>query len=443
MKWLKAKVWLALVMVAAAGPAVAGVEMVSPREGAELSGQVEVTARVVAPKGERLERVVVQGQTGEQVRLAPTRPDTYSATLDTSKLPNGRQPLLVIASVKGADVSSARPAENAWESQKRTFMAEVTVVVRNPYGFFWGDLHAHTSYSDGSLLPADAYEYARDRARIDFFAVTDHSQQLTFDEYADVIAQADRFDQPGRFVALYGVESTEETGHLCFYLSPTPRLPSGRDEIYQVLGRMHLLGHFNHPSMTANPKQDWKDDFEGFHYAPTADQSMALVEVRNLAEEAAYIAMLNAGWHVGAAGCEDHHEAKWGSGPTWTVVLARELTREAILDALWSRRAYSAADRNLRLTFTLDGEDMGAQVARRAGRVDCVVIAEDPDAGDAIDSIDLFLDGRLVETVRPKLRKYAWAVPVSLTAGRHYCFVRVTQAGGRMSWSSPVWVSAH
>ena len=229
---------------------------------------------------------------------------------------------------------------------------------------------------------------------------------------------------------------------MCFYLAPTSRISGLRDEIYQTLSRMQLLAQFNHPSVKSPPDQGWKDDFEGFHYSPAADRFAALAEVRTLPEEEAYIALLNAGWHVGASANDDTHSANWGN-ENWTVALARELTRAGIMEAISSRRTYSAADRNLQLTFTFDGEDMGAQVARRAGSYDAMAEVSDPDAGDVIDSLDLFVDGKISATVKPKLPGYAWAVPVRLGPGRHYVFVRVTQGGGRKSWSSPIWVSAY
>jgi hypothetical protein len=170
---------------------------------------------------------------------------------------------------------------------------------------------------------------------------------------------------------------------------------------------------------------------------------MAMVEVRSAVEEAAYIRLLDAGWHVGAAGCQDAHDRVWGLGKTWTVALAPALTRDAILDALWSRRTYSTADRNLELTFSVDGEDMGAQIVRRAGRYICLVIALDPDPEDLIDRVDFFLDGQVITTVRPKLPKCVWSEPVDLAAGRHYIFVRITQVGEKITWSSPVWVEAY
>lgn len=36
---------------------------------------------------------------------------------------------------------------------------------------YFGNLHSHTSYSDGSGTPAQTYKYARDTADIDFLAL--------------------------------------------------------------------------------------------------------------------------------------------------------------------------------------------------------------------------------------------------------------------------------
>ena len=47
------------------------------------------------------------------------------------------------------------------------------------YNLYVGNLHSHTSYSDGSGTPAQAFEYARDVASIDFLAITDHHHVLT------------------------------------------------------------------------------------------------------------------------------------------------------------------------------------------------------------------------------------------------------------------------
>lgn len=42
----------------------------------------------------------------------------------------------------------------------------------NKYTVFFGDLHNHTELSDGTGTPEKAYDYVRNKARFDFFAVT-------------------------------------------------------------------------------------------------------------------------------------------------------------------------------------------------------------------------------------------------------------------------------
>ncbi len=291
-------VLLAAVLVGVSGAfaSAASVEILSPSAGAQLSGSAKVRARVIVQPGEKLDKVILQTSRGDMLRMAPMFADVFEATLDTTRLRNGRQALVVVASAKGGDEATLHPDEAAWGSMIRNWSAEIPVLISNPYHCYWGDLHAHTNYSDGAGLPADAYQFARDKARLDFFAVTDHSPLLTLDEHSDTVAQAERFNQPGRFVTLWGVEATESWGHINFYMTPSPRLPGNLDLLYRAGGEMMLLGHFNHPSVDPVAGRTWRDDFQGFHHSPAADSAMALVEVRDEREERAYIALLDAGW---------------------------------------------------------------------------------------------------------------------------------------------------
>jgi hypothetical protein len=74
---------------------------------------------------------------------------------------------------------------------------------------YTGEIHAHTSDSDGKETVKEAYSYARDVAKLDFFAVTDHSGSFKNSVYQEShIPNADAYNDPGKFVALYGYEQT-------------------------------------------------------------------------------------------------------------------------------------------------------------------------------------------------------------------------------------------
>ena len=42
------------------------------------------------------------------------------------------------------------------------------------YHLYWGDVHGHTSLSDGQGTPDEYFTYARDTANLDFTILTDH-----------------------------------------------------------------------------------------------------------------------------------------------------------------------------------------------------------------------------------------------------------------------------
>ena len=74
--------------------------------------------------------------------------------------------------------------------------------------FYRGEVHSHTADSDGTSIPEEAIAYARDVGKVDFFSLTEHSHYLLLELYAQQIKTVDKFDEPGRFAALYGWEMT-------------------------------------------------------------------------------------------------------------------------------------------------------------------------------------------------------------------------------------------
>lgn len=78
----------------------------------------------------------------------------------------------------------------------------------------WGDLHGHTRASDGTGTAQDYFAYARDVARLDVVALTDHDHwgARALDEHPDtasaIFETSEAYHAPGRFVTIPGYEWT-------------------------------------------------------------------------------------------------------------------------------------------------------------------------------------------------------------------------------------------
>ncbi|MDW7987594.1 MAG: hypothetical protein RMJ65_02615, partial [candidate division WOR-3 bacterium] len=80
------------------------------------------------------------------------------------------------------------------------------------FNIYWANLHSHT-------LLSEAYLYARDTARIDILAITDHTHYLSQANYQYIKTIAQQFTEPGRFLALCGQEfgSLGAFGHFSIF----------------------------------------------------------------------------------------------------------------------------------------------------------------------------------------------------------------------------------
>ena len=102
---------------------------------------------------------------------------------------------------------------------------------------YWGDIHAHSYYSDGSGHPSEVYKFARDVALLDFAALTDHAEMFPqmstvelFNKFQDYIRITNSFYEEGKFATLValewtplltGVRSYLATQHTNFYFRGT------------------------------------------------------------------------------------------------------------------------------------------------------------------------------------------------------------------------------
>ncbi|MEA4884918.1 MAG: CehA/McbA family metallohydrolase [Clostridia bacterium] len=323
--------------------------------------------------------------------------------------------------------------------------------------FYFGNLHSHTSYSDGVLTPSDAFAHARDVAKMDFLAVTEHGYYLQESTNIHLwyrsLEEAEAFYQPGVFLPLVGFEWTYGPGHMCGHDTP---LAASRDiqrdlpAFAAFLRDYRGIGVFNHPNYDIQP--NWDD----FLYLGEADKWVSLIEVgsgpyrHNVKNERAYIRSLDRGWRVGAVSNQDNHRADWGTAaPTRTGILAPELTREAVYAAMREMRTYATEDRNTRVLFScgdvmMGGESVISADDVAAGRpVGFSIVVEDPDPGDSFELVQVITDGGKVawELAPGAGGRFEARFELVPEQAYNWYYVRVVQADSDLIVTSPIWVA--
>lgn len=393
---------------------VAKIVVVRPQPDQRLTGTADMRIKFELPKGASTPTIVYAGVGGAPWTQLKASDEHWAAQIDTTLVPNGSHKLIVLTDNKRANTS-------------------INVTVENPLKIYFADLHAHTSYSDGTLIPAVAHDYARTTAKLDVFCLTDHLEAVDDNEWLDMRETAWDANQDGKFVAFPGLEWTKKWGHLCIYDPKTRIWPADPAQFYKAAVDAGVVLKFNHPG-------DGTKSHDGLKYSAVGDKAVKLMEVRQAKEEQAFVRALNNGWHLAPDGSDDTHSPNWGNVRSWTGILAPGLSKRNILDALARRHCYSTLDRNCLLTFQVNGAPMGDIIQEPVKEAKVAVTVDDTN-NDATAKIELYQDGVVVQTDEPNATKRNWETTCTPKPGKHYYFAKVTQADGNLLWSAPVWVT--
>lgn len=97
-------------------------------------------------------------------------------------------------------------------SDFRAFSIPIKQVLKRPEGWYCGDTHTHTVYSDGNDTPAQMAEAARGEG-LDWFVLTDHGVGPAITHVLMAHQEALPFSEPKKFVVIPGEEFTTLNYH--------------------------------------------------------------------------------------------------------------------------------------------------------------------------------------------------------------------------------------
>ncbi len=258
-----------------------------------------------------------------------------------------------------------------------------------------------------------------------------------------------------KLATLYAYEWTGKAypgpGHKCVYY-PRPGMPIiSRDDVPEgkaLVAAVHELGGFASPHHIG-----WTGADEAGH----DDAGQPLWEIcschgcyehaehplgqRGELKDQMADLMLKKGHRFGFTASSDSHGLLYHHGEArkrdpyrtgLTAVQARDVTREAIMEALVQRRCYATSGAKILLDVRADGQPMGSELTtQRAASFEVRAVGT-----RNITALELVGAEGVLFRVTPGARE------ASLTARVESPFVyaRVTQDDGEMAWSSPVFL---
>lgn len=368
------------------------------------------------------------------------------------------------------------------------FFSFVFGFTQTPYVYLFGNLHAHSSYSDGNKSdttkhPIDDYIFAREANCMDFLGISEHNHAtagLQIAKYHLGLAQADNINgvvsSSGKsIVTLWGMEwgVISNGGHVIVYGFDNQLIgwePGNYDIFcaeYDYVSLWNLINaHSGAFATLAHPQQNDYTNLANGAYNHLADSAIYGVAVESgpafststsyndfpssLSYLPVYQQLLAKGYHLGAQMDQDTHYMTFGESNTnRMVVLATDKTRAALVEAIRSMRFYASEDCNVRVDYKCGASVMGSSVTAN-GVASLSLNVTDPDAGETVASIALW--GGQVGSSIPiaPLKTYtSGATTVSFSASdaenvqpnntTYYYYAVITQGDGNKIVTSPIW----
>ena len=251
-----------------------------------------------------------------------------------------------------------------------------------PHRPFWADLHGQSGETVGANSVRDYFAFARDYSALDVSGHQGNDFQITAPVWEEIVAAANDANEPGRFVAFVGYEWSGTTAgggdrNVYFLGSQGELLRSSHAQISDLSD----LATDRYPVSELHKELAGRTDVliiphVGGRPSDLAYHSSVLepvVEVYSSWGEFEWMLResIARGYHVGVVAGSDGHKGRPGSSypgaSTFgvygglTCILANELTRRAIGEALIARRCYATSGQRIIVRASCEGRPIGSQ----------------------------------------------------------------------------------
>lgn len=335
--------------------------------------------------------------------------------------------------------------------------------------YYIGDLHNHTTkihdhdefIARTSGFQHDYVDFIKNENLIDFCAMSDHAVVLNDTEYFRNFIEVEKAE-PSDVIIFPGAESevtVRETDRYGVVHKNSGEIVTfnsdgyGGDLTWQQFtdcakNAPDPVAIFAHPNATGySTKGIWNFCYHK-NNTPEMIRIMRGIEVinsgavaTNLMHEFNYSFALDNGFRVSPVASSDSHGPIWGYNayPSKTVIMAKEKSREAFIDALRNNRFYATESGNVKLKYTVNGTTAPCDLTLDTNykfHVELSLFKEDETSLPVECSVISDGGKTVLKITDTDLTSFDFEID---SDSARYFYLRFVDANGRRTWSAPVW----
>ncbi|MDI9342521.1 MAG: T9SS type A sorting domain-containing protein [Sediminibacterium sp.] len=371
-------------------------------------------------------------------------------------------------------------------------IAEITSPAQAQLNYYFGNIHAHTGFSDGNKDAsvtgvndaAGSFAYAKQSLNFNFLGISEHNHfsnpnnpGFTVSEWPLLVSQANAANQDGTFLCMAGMEwgvSSTYNGHVLVY--NYPQLLGWESGNYQVFnaktdydglwrkinqqpGAFAYLAHPSFSDYTTNGSSStsllngaYVSAYDSAIVGMPFRSGLAFSTDTNYSDYPGgnymdyYKRILCKGYHMGIGYDHDNHYLTFGRNNAGRlVVMAPALTRNDFYNAMRQMKFYGSDDWNAKISFSMGTSVMG-DITSGTVAPTFNIVHNDMD-GEQADSIIVWTGVSGGTNILPtrlghikSSNTYAVTDNVNLVPGQErFYFVEIKQPDGQIIVTSPIW----